>query len=91
LGGRTWLLRRLAVKEEAMYRQIPPPDHVVLLRLRPEVALERKGNRDPASVVAKAAALGGLAGTGVRVIEIDAEQALDAVEKDVRAALWQIL
>jgi thymidylate kinase len=87
------LLGRLRRREEAMYRSIPPPDHVILLSLPVEVALSRKANRAPEAVAAKRQALAqaDLASDGLSVISVDASRPTDEVMRDVKAELWQRL
>ncbi|HEY7523115.1 MAG TPA: hypothetical protein VH720_05585 [Candidatus Limnocylindrales bacterium] len=94
-AGRTaGLIRRLAAAEERIYRRVPPVDHLVVLRVRPDVAVGRKQPRDPASVARKAAALQELdaataPATAVHVV--DAERPLDEVLREVRDLVWREL
>jgi hypothetical protein len=88
-------IRRLAALERRAYERIPPPDHLVVLQVRPEVAVGRKAPRDPAVIAEKAAALlafepdGAPAGTVVHIV--DAERPLHDVARDVRDIVWQEL
>lgn len=91
LGTKGWALRRLAALEESIYRDIPGPHHVVVLRLAPEVALARKASRDPASISSKARALSEMSWDGIDMTEIDAEQPLPDVLRQVRTAVWGLL
>ena len=89
------LIRRLAAAERRIYERIPPPDHLVVLRVRPEVAVARKQPRDPDSVAAKARALvdvePGPGRDGGIVHVVDAERPIEDVVRDVRALVWQEL
>jgi len=91
LGMGRQSLRHLAAIEEAIYRELPRPDHVIVLRLRPEVALERKPSRDPGSIASKARALAQMDWDGIHRTEIDAEQPLPDVLREVRSAVWSLL
>jgi thymidylate kinase len=91
LGG---LIGRLAAAERQAYDRIPPPDHLVVLQVRPEVATGRKRPRDPATLAKKASALLALDGAtlpGSAVHLVDAERPLDAVVAEVRDIVWREL
>ncbi|HEY7736131.1 MAG TPA: hypothetical protein VH813_04995 [Candidatus Limnocylindrales bacterium] len=93
-GRLAGLIRRLAVAEERVYRRIPPVDHLIVLRVRPDVAVGRKQPRDPAAVARKAAALQDLEATSApatTVHFVDAERPLDEVLREVRDLVWREL
>lgn len=86
------LLRRLARREAATYAGILPPDCILQLVISAETALSRKGNRVEETVVAKSAAL--LQADLSRIaplVRLDAEQPLEAVVDEAKAAVWKLL
>ncbi|HET6380054.1 MAG TPA: hypothetical protein VFH63_03345 [candidate division Zixibacteria bacterium] len=85
------LLRRLARLEERIHRRIAPPDCVILLRIPPDVARQRKAIPDPEGAARKARALETMDRSGLRLVEVDATQPLDAVVRDVKRAIWGLL
>jgi thymidylate kinase len=91
LGTDTRELRRLAAMEEAIYRRLPAPDHVIALHVSAAVALARKPSQDPASIAAKARALATSSWRGASVTQIDAGQPLEAVLRDARKAVWRLV
>ena len=85
-------LRRLAAREAAIYAAIPPPDHLIWLSIDPSVALSRKPEHDPASVLAKAEALESADLAQIApVTRIDAAKSLDEVLDEVKRAIWELL
>jgi thymidylate kinase len=93
-GPLSGLIRWLAAAERRAYARIPRPDHLVVLRVRPEVAVGRKQPRDPDAVARKAAALLDLdpaAAAAGAVHVIDAERPLDEVVAEVRDLVWREL
>jgi thymidylate kinase len=87
------LLGRLRRREEAIYRRILPPDHVIMLMVPTEVALTRKGSKAPENVAAKGRALeeSDLVSDGLSVIRIDATRPIQEVVSSVKAELWRRL
>ncbi len=79
---------RLARAEEDLYKKIRPPDHVVVLRVRPEVSLARKPEHRRERIEAKAQALDDFAQDGLNVTEVNAEQPLDQVLVQIKSAIW---
>jgi len=89
--GRSRLVDRLRRAEERLYRRIPPPDHVVVLHVRPETALARKASRSPDSLTAKARGIAEMDRSRLSVLEVDAERPLDEVVADVKRWIWDRL
>jgi thymidylate kinase len=86
--GRTRLGRRLAALEAWYYRQILPPDLLIVLRVDPEVAVRRK-TTEPAEYVRARSRLvwnTDWRGTGAHVV--DAGRPLADVVADLKAVLW---
>ena len=85
-------IRALADRERAIYAAIPPPDRILWLAITPDVALSRKPNRAPETVVAKARALEQAdLGRIAPVTRIDAVRPLEEVLEAVKAGLWDLL
>ena len=85
LGG--WLL----AMETWYYRQILPPDILVVLRVDPEIAVRRKTD-EPADYVRERGQIvwnTDWSGSGAHVV--DAGQPLSAVLGDLKAILWREL
>jgi len=85
------LTRRLVVAEEGWYRKIVPPEHIFLLRVRPEVSLARKPEHAPERIVAKSHALNELAESNTQVTVIDAEKPLEAVLLEIKQRVWNLI
>lgn len=94
LGHSSRILRAAAAWELAAYRDADraPPDLVVKLNVPPAVAAQRKEDMSLEEITRKAAAVRALRfPTGVRVIDIDAAQPLEAVLGQVKRAIWEAL
>lgn len=81
----------LAQAEQNLYEKIRPPDHILVLRVSPEVSLARKPEHRPERIEAKAQALADFARDGLNVTEINAEQPLDQVLLQIKSAIWSWL
>ncbi len=91
-GGR--FLRWAAAREEGAYRlaERQAPDLVVRLRVSPAVAAARKPDMTLDEIARRDAAIGALAWPeGTRVVDVDADQPLDDVLRDVMVAVWREL
>ncbi|MEO8509628.1 MAG: hypothetical protein ABI534_00130 [Chloroflexota bacterium] len=91
LAAGSRLLRMLAEREERIYRRLPRPDHLLVLRVSPEVARVRRPDHVAKDLAARTAALDRLEGITIPMTMIDADQPLERVQADVRAALWRLL
>ena len=87
-GNRGGMFAKLAFVEENIYRGIRPPDHIVVLRVSPEVSLTRKPEHRRERIETKSQALAEFAREGLNVTEIDAEQPLDQVLLQIKSAIW---
>lgn len=85
------LARRLSEIEQALYRKIAPPDHIVALHVSPQVSLQRKPDHDPDMIFAKSRALKQMDRAGLQVIDIDADLPAEQVLLQVKTALWKLL
>lgn len=86
-----WLMRRLAQRERAIYRDIPQPDAIFVLQIDPATARARKPHLGVA-LDAKADALHRWTATEPDgVLVVDAAAPLEAVERTASVALWKLL
>jgi thymidylate kinase len=85
------IARKLAQVEERTYEKISPPDHVMVLRVSPEVSQARKPDHKRDLIEAKSLALDKFQVDGFGVTVIEADQPLDQVMLQVKAAVWQLL
>jgi thymidylate kinase len=90
-AGRSRLVERLRHAEERLYRRIPPPDHVVVLRVSPEIARARKVSRSPDSIALKANGIAAMDRSRLSVLDVDAERPLDEVVAEVKRWIWDRL
>ncbi len=84
----TGLSAGLARAEQDLYKKIRSPDHIVVMRVRPEVSVARKPDHPRDRIEAKAHALDEFARDGLNVLEVDAEQPLDQVLLQIKSAIW---
>jgi thymidylate kinase len=93
----TWLLRcdgvsrltrALAEREAAIYRQIAPPDVLVVLRVDPEIAVSRRSDEDATYVRARNAEVYGADWTGTGAVVVDAALPAEQVLAAVKHAVW---
>ena len=81
-------IRALARIEERCYRSISPPDLLIVLRVDPETAVERKSEDNAESVRVRTSEIWkkDWAGSGAQVI--DAGQSQDEVLQKTKALIW---
>lgn len=85
-------LRAILARAEAdTYRQILPPDHVIMLRVSPAVSQRRRPEDDGTNLAAKALAIEGIEPDGFGLTVIEAEQPLEDVLAQVKMVLWKLL
>ena len=82
------LIRRLIWLEERYYRPIVPPELVIVLRVDPEIAVQRKADENPAFVRERAMEIWQVnwENTGVHVI--DAGKSKAEVLAELKALVW---
>jgi thymidylate kinase len=85
------LVQRLATLEEDYYRRLPRPDLRLVLRVPPDVAVQRKTTEPADYVRRRAMAAWDAKWTGANTRVIDAGQPLVDVVADLKGALWQEL
>jgi thymidylate kinase len=85
------LVQRLATLEEDYYRRLPRPDLRLVLRVPPDVAVQRKTTEPADYVRRRAMAAWDAKWTGANTRVIDAGQPLVDVVADLKGVLWQEL
>lgn len=88
MPGAGKVARRLAAAEAAAYAQITPPDVLIVMRVSPERAVERRPEQDREFVASRNAEVFAADWSAVPSFVIDAEQPLDDVLVAVRRAVW---
>jgi thymidylate kinase len=86
-----WLARRLIHWERSYYEHIACPDVLVVLKVHPDVAVERKAGEDPSFVRARSREVWEIdwTGTGARVIDTGRPQS--EVLTQVKREVWSSL
>ncbi len=89
LRERSRIVRTLARLEERYYGAIPHPDVLVVLRVRPETAVERRRGIEPEQVVRRRAEeIWGIDWRELGAVVVAPEHPLEEVLREVRAAIW---
>jgi thymidylate kinase len=82
------ILKVLLRLEAKYYRQILPPDLLIVLKVDPETAVQRKGDEDPTSVRRRTAQVFASDWKNTPAHVIDANQPLEKVQSDLKALIW---
>jgi thymidylate kinase len=85
------LTRRLIELEESYYRRLGMPDLIIVLRVDPEIAVQRKSNEDPASVRKRSREIWELKWERMNVHVIDGGKSKDEVLAELKALIWSQL
>jgi thymidylate kinase len=85
------LVRALIALEKRYHRAMAPPELLVVLRLDPEIAVQRKTQERPETVRARGAEVWNIDWRGSRAHVIDASQPEDAVARELKALVWSAL
>ena len=87
-----WPVRRLVALERHYYRQIVAPDVLVVLRVHPDVAVERKRELELEGFVRpRAEEIWGVPWAETTAVVVDADRPKDLVLADVKNAVWSRL
>jgi len=81
----------LARWEAKYYRKILPPDLLIVLRVVPEIALQRRRDSSPESVVARVGEIWDLEWGQTPAYVIDASRSKDEVLSELKAVVWSSL
>jgi thymidylate kinase len=87
-----YLARRLVALEMSYYAKIEPPDVLIVLRVDPAIAVQRKlGEDDPASVRERAGEIFDIDWADTPAVVIDAARSRDEVASTIRRLVWSRL
>ena len=85
------LARWMVGRESAYYREILPPDLLIVLRVPPEVAVGRRHDEEAEFVSRRAAEVFKQSWKGASTVVVDAGRPHDEVLAEIRAAVWAVL
>lgn len=96
-GDKSRLMQRFARAEQNLYRQMRRPDYVFVLKVSPDISLQRKPDHKREAVETKSQTIGeliALAGSGdagINLVSIDADQPIDNVIQQLKEKVWEVL
>jgi thymidylate kinase len=90
-GHMGWLAQRLAAAEERIYRAIPPPEHVFVLHVSPDVSQARKPEHKRELIEAKSLAIKQIVRDGFDLTDIDADRPIDEILLRIQSILWRLI
>lgn len=86
------LVRRLAAAEKRYYDQIRDPDVLIVLRVDPDLAVERKRHEEPESFVRpRSEEVWSIDWQGTSAIVLDAGRPKDEVLAEIKSLVWERL
>jgi thymidylate kinase len=85
------LARWLAQRERLYYDSILPPDLLIVLRVRPEVAVDRKRDEEPSDVRDRNAEIWQADWEGSQAHVLDASRPKDLVLSELKRTIWSSL
>jgi thymidylate kinase len=85
------IVRAMIEVEHRYHRSIAPPEMLAVLRVDPEIAVQRKTEERPDSVRARGAEVWNIDWRGSRAYVVDASQSEDAVARELKALVWSAL
>jgi len=89
LGG---LAKRLAAREKGYYERITYPDILIVLRVNPDIAVQRKAGVEPESTVRpRSQEIWQLDWADTPAIVIDAAASQDEVLAEIKSLIWSRL
>ncbi len=96
-GRSSAILRALGRMEQRLYRQIRPPEFLLVLEVSPEVSFQRKPDHHPSVLQAKSSAIAALTSRAregaiaLKLFAIDANRPLDEVMGQLKSKVWELL
>ena len=84
-------VRAMIRREHRYHRSIAPPELLVVLRVDPEIAVQRKTGESPDSVRTRGAEIWNIDWRNSRAHVIDAGQPEEAVARELKALVWSAL
>ena len=85
----TWLSKALLELENKHYRKIMHPDLMLILRLDPEIAVQRKTDEEEDHVRTRSQEIWETDWSRTRARLVDARQSPGGVLAELRAQIWQ--
>jgi thymidylate kinase len=86
-----WFIQFLVNKEKSYYKQIKLPDLLIVLKLDPEVAVQRKVEETAVSVRARSSEVWGLDWEKLSAFEVDANKSKEEVLSQIKSIIWEHL
>ena len=85
------LARWMISREQEYYGRFDPPDLLIVLRVSPDSAVDRRPDQDPDFVRIRAQEVWDRDWNLRNCVVIDADRHMDGVHDDVRRAVWSML
>lgn len=86
-----WFLKFLNKQEKSYYQQIRLPDLLIVLKVDPEVAVQRKMDETETSVRARSSEVWGLDWGKLSAFEVDANRSKEEALSQVKTIVWEHL
>ena len=86
-----WLLKFLVNRETYYYQQIRLPDLLIVLKVDPEIAVQRKTEETETSVRARSSEVWGLDWEKLSAFEINANRSKEEALSQVKSIIWEHL
>lgn len=83
-----WLVKKLIRLEMKYYKQIKPPDLLIVLKVKPETAVQRKVDEDEASVRTRSTIVWETDWTQISAHVIDANHSKEEVLSEAKSLIW---
>ena len=86
-----WFLRLLVGRENSYYKQIQKPDLLIVLKVDPEIAVQRKREETAESVRARSTEVWKLDWNNLSAIEVNANKPREEMLSQIKALVWEHL
>ena len=86
-----WLLKFLVNWEKYYYQQIQSPDLLIVLKVDPDIAVQRKTEETETSVRARSSEVWGLDWEKLSAFEINANRSKEESLSQVKSIIWEHL
>ncbi len=86
-----WFIELLKKLEKRSYQPILPPELLIVLKLNPEIAVQRKADEDPVYVRARSQEIWSLAWQNTPARVIDASGSMEEVLAELKSLIWSEL
>ena len=91
LKKKSRFLKNLTMKEKSYYQQIKLPDLLIVLKVDPEIAVQRKADETEISVRARSTEVMGLDWDQLSAFSINANRSKNEILSQVKALVWEHL